>query len=107
MTNNHARVNLHIPGPGVGGHCHAVNPFFIAMKSTKTAQLINLSRTINTSMPNYVVENVNKLMEQVKGKIITTYKGNVDDIRESLAMEIYEILQDQTHYEVRSYHPND
>lgn len=110
MANKHPRVNLHTPGPGVGGHCLAVDPYFIVAKAPKTAQLINLSRTINTSMPDYVVENVNVLMENVDGKVITvfglTYKGNVDDIRESPAMEIYEMLKEQNKYEVRAYDPH-
>jgi UDP-N-acetyl-D-mannosaminuronic acid dehydrogenase len=110
MANKHPRVNLHTPGPGVGGHCLAVDPYFIVAKAPETAQLINLSRTINTSMPHYVVENVNKLMEQVNGKVVTvfglTYKGNVDDIRESPAMEIMEILQKEGKYEVRAFDPH-
>jgi UDP-N-acetyl-D-mannosaminuronic acid dehydrogenase len=110
MANKHPRVNLHTPGPGVGGHCLAVDPYFIVAKAPETAQLINLSRTINTSMPDYVVENVNKLMKNVEGKVVTvfglTYKGNVDDIRESPAMEIYEMLKEQNHFEVRAFDPH-
>ena len=110
MANKHPRVNLHTPGPGVGGHCLAVDPYFIVAKAPKTAQLINLSRAINTSMPHYVVENVNKLMKNVDGKRITvfglTYKGNVDDIRESPAMEIYEMLKEENKYEIRAFDPH-
>ncbi|MGX9134526.1 nucleotide sugar dehydrogenase [Rummeliibacillus sp. JY-2-4R] len=110
MANKHPRVNLHTPGPGVGGHCLAVDPYFIVAKAPETAQLINLSRTINTSMPDYVVENVNKLMKNVQGKVVTvfglTYKGNVDDIRESPALEIYNMLKYQGDYEVRAYDPH-
>jgi UDP-N-acetyl-D-mannosaminuronic acid dehydrogenase len=110
MANKHPRVNLHTPGPGVGGHCLAVDPYFIVSKAPETAQLINLSRTINTSMPYYVVENVNKLMERTNGKVITvfglTYKGNVDDVRESPAMEILEILKEEGQYEIRAYDPH-
>ncbi|MFB5195221.1 nucleotide sugar dehydrogenase [Neobacillus sp. KR4-4] len=110
MANKHPRVNLHTPGPGVGGHCLAVDPYFIVAKAPETAQLINLSRSINTSMPEYVVENVNKLMKNVDGKVVTvfglTYKGNVDDIRESPAMEIYEMLKEQGQFEVRAYDPH-
>ncbi|WP_026581956.1 nucleotide sugar dehydrogenase [Bacillus sp. J33] len=110
MANKHPRVNLHTPGPGVGGHCLAVDPYFIVAKAPETAQLINLSRSINTSMPHYVVENINKLMENVEGKIITvfglTYKGNVDDIRESPAIEILELLQEQNNFEVRAFDPH-
>ena len=66
MANKHPRVNLHTPGPGVGGHCLAVDPYFIVAKAPELAQLIKLSRTINVSMPDYVVENVKKLMKGVK-----------------------------------------
>ncbi|TDL88200.1 nucleotide sugar dehydrogenase [Vibrio vulnificus] len=110
MANKHPRVNLHTPGPGVGGHCLAVDPYFIVAKEPETAQLINLARNINTSMPEYVVENVNTLMENVQGKVVTvfglTYKGNVDDVRESPAMEILEILNNQDKYEVRAFDPH-
>ncbi|MGM0753042.1 MAG: nucleotide sugar dehydrogenase [Bacillota bacterium] len=110
MANKHPRVNLHTPGPGVGGHCLAVDPYFIVAKAPEQAQLINLARNINTSMPSYVVDNADKLMRQVDGKVVTifglTYKGNVDDIRESPAMEIKEMLEFQGDYEVRSYDPH-
>jgi UDP-N-acetyl-D-mannosaminuronic acid dehydrogenase len=110
MANKHPRVNLHTPGPGVGGHCLAVDPYFIVAKTPQTANLINLSRSINVSMPRYVVDNVNTLMEQVEGKKVTifglTYKGNVDDIRESPAMEIYEMLRAEDKYEVVAYDPH-
>lgn len=110
MANKHPRVNLHTPGPGVGGHCLAVDPYFIVARAPETAQLINLSRTINTSMPQFVVDNVKKLMEIVNGKVLTvfglTYKGNVDDIRESPALEIYEMLKSEGNYDVRAYDPH-
>lgn len=110
MANKHPRVNLHYPGPGVGGHCLAVDPYFIVAKAPETAKIINLARSVNTSMPEYVVSNVNDLMDEVNGKVVTlfglTYKGNVDDIRESPAMEIYEMLKDQGQYEVRTYDPH-
>ncbi|MDR0123764.1 MULTISPECIES: nucleotide sugar dehydrogenase [Bacillus] len=110
MANKHPRVNLHTPGPGVGGHCLAVDPYFIVAKAPETAKMINLSRSINTSMPYYVVENVEKLMQKVEGNKITifglTYKGNVDDIRESPAMEIYHLLKNQNKYEIDAYDPH-
>lgn len=110
MANKHPRVNLHYPGPGVGGHCLAVDPYFIVSKAPESAQIINLARTVNTSMPYYVVENVNALMEAVEGKVITvfglTYKGNVDDIRESPALEIFEMLEQAGKYEVRAFDPH-
>lgn len=103
-------MNLHTPGPGVGGHCLAVDPYFIVSKAPESAKMINLARSINTSMPDYVVENINTLMEKVKGSTVTlfglTYKGNVDDIRESPAMEIREKLIAENLYQVRSYDPH-
>ncbi len=110
MANKHPRVNLHSPGPGVGGHCLAVDPYFIVAKAPETAQMINLARTINTSMPHYVIDNIDSLMKKVNGKIVTifglTYKGNVDDIRESPAMEIYEMLKSEGKYTVRAFDPH-
>ncbi|MGE8206963.1 nucleotide sugar dehydrogenase [Heyndrickxia sp. NPDC080065] len=110
MANKHPRVQLHSPGPGVGGHCLAVDPYFIVSKSPETAKLIHLSRQINTSMPQYVVESINKLMKKTAGNIITlfglTYKGNVDDIRESPAIEVLGLLKEQGNYEIRCYDPH-
>ncbi|GGM32346.1 UDP-N-acetyl-D-mannosamine dehydrogenase [Paraliobacillus quinghaiensis] len=110
MANKHPRVNLHTPGPGVGGHCLAVDPYFIISKAPETAKLISLSREINTAMPEYVVEVTEKLLAQNNGSKITvfglTYKGNVDDIRESPAMEIYKKLKSKIHYEVVAYDPH-
>ncbi|MGN7298772.1 nucleotide sugar dehydrogenase [Ferdinandcohnia sp. SAFN-114] len=110
MANKHPRVNIHTPGPGVGGHCLAVDPYFIVAKAPEQAKLINLSRSINTSMPEFVTENVNKLMEKVNGKVVTifglTYKGNVDDVRESPAMEIRDLLINEGKFEVRSFDPH-
>lgn len=110
MANKHPRVNLHTPGPGVGGHCLAVDPYFIVSKAPETAKLINLSRQINNSMPSYVIENVNKIMQSINGKKISVlglaYKGNVDDIRQSPAMEIYNELLIQGNYEVSVFDPH-
>ncbi|SDK13722.1 nucleotide sugar dehydrogenase [Sediminibacillus albus] len=110
MANKHPRVNMHTPGPGVGGHCLAVDPYFVVSKAPETAKLISLSRSINTSMPNYVVDNIKTLMEQVGGQVLTVlglaYKGNVDDIRESPAMDIFATLKATTKYEVRAFDPH-
>lgn len=110
MANKHPRVNLHTPGPGVGGHCLAVDPYFIIAKAPESSKIISLSRAINNSMPEYVVEAAEKLLAKQNGKKITvfglTYKGNVDDIRESPAMDIYEILNNKSEYEVVAYDPH-
>ncbi|UCZ52940.1 nucleotide sugar dehydrogenase [Bacillus shivajii] len=110
MANKHPRVNLHTPGPGVGGHCLAVDPYFIIAKAPESAQMIKKARNINNSMPEYVVDNTNRLLNNADGKVVTvfglTYKGNVDDIRESPAMEIYHMLTNQGNLEVRAYDPH-
>ena len=96
MANKHPRVNLHQPGPGVGGHCLAVDPHFIYSKSPDLAKIIKLSRETNDSMPQYVADSVKKLVKDVENPKIAafgvTYKGNVDDMRESPAMEVVQKL---------------
>ncbi len=110
MANKHPRVNLHHPGPGVGGHCLAVDPYFIVSKAPETAKIIQLARSVNTSMPAFVVENINALMQKVNGKVVTlfglTYKGNVDDTRKSPAMEVLERLKFEGRYGVKAYDPH-
>ncbi|MGE6257409.1 nucleotide sugar dehydrogenase [Heyndrickxia sporothermodurans] len=110
MANKHPRVQLHSPGPGVGGHCLAVDPYFIISKSPKESRIIQLSREINTSMPNIVVKHINTLMKESPTNVLTlfglTYKGNVDDTRESPAIEILAQLKEQGKYEVRCFDPH-
>ena len=109
MANKHPRVNIHTPGPGVGGHCLAVDPYFIYAKTPKIAKLIKLSRDINTSMPEYVVNNVEKILKKDKSKKVAvfgvTYKADVDDIRESPAMEIIHMLI-KSGYNIDIYDPH-
>lgn len=107
LANLHPRVNLHQPGPGVGGHCLAVDPWFIVEKSNN-AKLIRLSREINDAAPNFVVGLVKQMLNNiVKPKITVlgiTYKGNVDDVRESPATEIIRELI-QANIDVGVYDP--
>jgi len=107
LANMHPRVNIHKPGPGVGGHCIAVDPWFIVEKA-KSAQLIALSRKINESMPRFVADRICQLLDKVKSPRVTalgvSYKGNVDDTRESPATEVIRELK-QRNIEVRIYDP--
>ena len=64
--NKHPRVNLHLPGPGVGGHCLAVDPWFIVEKDPETARIIELARKTNDSMPAHVL----KRIKEIKRKMI-------------------------------------
>lgn len=99
MANKHPRVNLHSPGPGVGGHCLAVDPYFIVAKAPESAKIINLARETNVSMPYYVVQNTKELLKDIENPKIAafgvTYKGNVDDMRESPAMDIISLLRSE------------
>lgn len=107
LANKHPRVNLHQPGPGVGGHCLAVDPYFIIEKAPVESTLINDARRINNSMPEFVVEQVAKIVEN-NGKIAVfglTYKGNIDDVRESPAMDIVSLLQ-ENNYQLSIYDPH-
>ncbi len=105
FANKHPRVKLHQPGPGVGGHCIAVDPWFIVEKQPQTAQIIHLSRNVNDSMPHYVVDKIKTLTAGVEGKkrialLGVTYKPDVDDMRESPVVEIVHLLKDQGDFEV-------
>ena len=105
MANKHPRVNLHSPGPGVGGHCLAIDPYFIYAKAPKTAKIIKLARDTNNSMPDFVCENVRKIIK--KGKIAVlgvSYKGNTGDDRESPAYEI--IAKLSPNYEISIHDPH-
>lgn len=111
IANQHPRVNLHQPGPGVGGHCLAIDPYFIYALAPQEARLIKLSRDINSSMPSFVAEKTNKIFEKYNDKsnnIISifglSYKGNSDDDRESPSYEIISLLEKD--YEIRIYDPH-
>lgn len=110
MANKHPRVNLHFPGPGVGGHCLAVDPYFIIAKSPENSPLIQNSRSINNSMPEFVVDKVRTVVERTGAEKISvlglTYKGNVDDIRESPAMDIYQMLQKEFNIDIVAHDPH-
>lgn len=109
LANKHPRVNLHSPGPGVGGHCLAIDPYFIYSKSPENAKIIKLARDINSSMPDFVVNAVFKIFQNIpNNKKITifgvAYKGNTDDDRESPAYEVINGLNKL--YEIRIFDPH-
>lgn len=109
MANKHPRVNIHQPGPGVGGHCLAVDPYFIVEKAPDLAKIIALARETNCSMPHYVVDKTEEMIKDINEPKIAifgiTYKGNIDDMRESPAMEIVEMLQEKN-YNVAIHDPH-
>ena len=107
LANKHPRVNILRPGPGVGGHCIAVDPWFLTENSTKS-KMILLAREINDSMPNYVLQIVRNLLKDVKEPTITifgvAYKGNVDDTRETPALKFIKLAENEG-YRVKCYDP--
>jgi len=97
LANKHPRVNLLRPGPGVGGHCLAVDPWFVVQEVPKIAKLIRLGREINDAQPQFVVSMIEHLIEGIPNPKVTVlgvaYKGNVDDTRKSPAITIIHLLE--------------
>ncbi|MGL5676127.1 MAG: nucleotide sugar dehydrogenase [Cellulosilyticaceae bacterium] len=109
LCNKHPRVNFLSPGPGVGGHCLAVDPWFLVEDYPEIAKLICLSRQINDSMPAHVFERIQRIVPQADDpkKICIlgmTYKPDIDDIRESPIVELIHLLEDNG-YEVAVVDP--
>ncbi|MCA1055165.1 nucleotide sugar dehydrogenase [Rossellomorea aquimaris] len=98
LANFHPRVNIHTPGPGVGGHCIAVDPWFLVELKPDLAQIIHLARNTNDGMPLYTAKKVQSLLEDkqiIHGRVAVlglAFKGNIDDMRESPAIEVLQHL---------------
>ncbi|MGB6778262.1 nucleotide sugar dehydrogenase [Planococcus citreus] len=97
LANHHPRVNIHLPGPGVGGHCIAVDPWFLVEKEKDLSQIIHLSRNTNDGMPQYTADKIDDILKDVADAKVAVFglafKGNIDDIRESPSMEVLEHLK--------------
>ncbi|MFI3174707.1 MAG: nucleotide sugar dehydrogenase [Bacillota bacterium] len=98
LANNHPRVNILSPGPGVGGHCIALDPWFLVEKSGN-AKLIQNAREINDSMPQFVFEKIKGILGGFSGQTISifgvTYKPNIDDVRESPLLHLLGYLKEE------------
>jgi UDP-N-acetyl-D-mannosaminuronic acid dehydrogenase len=96
LANRHPRVNILQPGPGVGGHCIAVDPWFIVSSAPEEARLIRTAREVNDAKPHWVIEKVRAKAQRFKDPVIgclgLAFKANIDDLRESPSMEIVEQL---------------
>jgi len=98
LANRHPRVNILQPGPGVGGHCIAVDPYFIIDAAPQSTLLMSSARKVNSGRPHAVVSDIEALLEP--GKLMTvaclglSFKPNIDDVRESPAIEVVKLLAD-------------
>jgi UDP-N-acetyl-D-mannosaminuronic acid dehydrogenase len=96
LANQHPRVNILRPGPGVGGHCIAVDPWFIVAADRANSRLIRTAREVNDAKPDFVIEKVRAHAAKLKAPVVAclglSYKADVDDLRESPAVEIVEQL---------------
>jgi UDP-N-acetyl-D-mannosaminuronic acid dehydrogenase len=110
LANLHPRVNILQPSPGVGGHCIAVDPWFIVATNPDEAKLIRTARLINDMKPAYVVARVRERAAALKRPVIAclglTYKKDVDDLRESPALDIVRSLAEEQVGELLVVEPN-
>ncbi len=110
LANRHPRVNILTPGPGVGGHCIAVDPWFIVARSPQYAKLIKTARLVNDSKPQWVIEKVKSRADKFKRPVIgclgLAFKADVDDLRESPAVDIVRQLIKEDVGEVLISEPN-
>ncbi len=110
LANRHPRVNILNPGPGVGGHCIAVDPWFIVSSAPREAKLIRQAREVNDAKPHYVLKQIVDAADQFKKPVIAcfgiAFKADIDDLRESPALDITKMLAEQRVAEVLVVEPN-
>jgi UDP-N-acetyl-D-mannosaminuronic acid dehydrogenase len=108
LANLHPRINILSPGPGVGGHCISVDPWFFVETAPDVTQLIYTARKVNDEQPHYVMLLLQKALGSLKDKKIAllglAYKPDVDDLRESPAAEVAHLLVDAG-ADVRAFEP--
>jgi UDP-N-acetyl-D-mannosaminuronic acid dehydrogenase len=96
LANRHPRVNILQPGPGVGGHCIAVDPWFVISSAPEKTILLQAARSVNDSKPQYVIDRIQREIEShalVSVAILgLAFKANVDDLRESPSVQIVQQL---------------
>lgn len=112
IANMHPRVNILQPGPGVGGHCISVDPWFLVGDYPALTNLIWEARKINDSMPEFVLERISEIMKEHNIKDASkvglyglTYKENVDDVRESPSLQLLEKMESHLAHGIKSYDP--
>jgi UDP-N-acetyl-D-mannosaminuronic acid dehydrogenase len=98
LANRHPRVSILQPGPGVGGHCIAVDPWFVVASAPEQARLIRTAREVNDAKPGWVIDKIKAKADRFKEPTIAclglAFKADVDDLRQSPALEIVRRLQE-------------
>ena len=112
VANMHPRVNILTPGPGVGGHCISVDPWFLVGDYPDIVNIIRQARLINDEMPEYVLARISELMNESQiadlshvGFYGLTYKEDVDDTRESPTLQLIECMQKHLAFGAKFYDP--
>lgn len=111
LANHHPRVNILQPGPGVGGHCIAVDPWFIVSSVPEEARIIKMARDINDGKPQWVIDQVTKAIEGKKAPVVAAlgiaFKNDIDDLRESPSLNIVKRLgEEHPQLDIRVVEPN-
>lgn len=112
IANKHPRVNILNPGPGVGGHCISVDPWFLVGDYPEMVNVIKSAREVNDSMPDFVISRIKELMKENNIEDISrvglygiTYKEDVDDTRESPTLQLLQKLNDYEANSIKIYDP--
>ncbi|MDP2218377.1 MAG: nucleotide sugar dehydrogenase [Methanolobus sp.] len=107
IANKHPRVNIHKPGPGVGGHCIAIDPWFLT-ENANNSSLITLARNINDSMPIHVLKKVKEMVNGIECPVITVfgvaYKGDIADTRATPALKFIKLAEKEG-FTIKIYDP--
>ena len=110
LANKHPRVNILSPGPGVGGHCIAVDPWFIISAAPEVTPVIRAARGVNDGKPEHIFEKVRAAAARLRSPVIAclglSYKADIDDLRESPALHIVERLAREKVGELLVVEPN-
>ncbi|ESW77769.1 MULTISPECIES: UDP-N-acetyl-D-mannosamine dehydrogenase [unclassified Mesorhizobium] len=110
LANRHPRVNILQPSPGVGGHCIAIDPYFIIDAAPNNTRLISSARRINSERPLSVVRDIEALLDPTRNQTIAclglSFKPNIDDMRESPAVEVVKLLSKIPNIKIVAAEPN-
>jgi UDP-N-acetyl-D-mannosaminuronic acid dehydrogenase len=110
LANKHPRVNILRPGPGVGGHCIAIDPWFIVHSAPDLARVIRTAREVNDSKAVYTVNRCIELIDSRSNADVAclglAFKSNIDDLRESPALEVAHKLAERYGHRIKIVEPN-